>query len=220
MNKQRLKEFLLDNVGDDRDIEALSAMVSQRNITDFSNGVLSKAYDEVLRLRNLKAVKYRMVADKKPEWNELSEYEKLVLLGKEKQKQYYEQYTKNVMTINHKYAGAYDLPETDRVLQLSKRKAELGRENALWHLKLNAEPEPKDWYFNGEVATPFSPKPKRKPKAGTKQAGKDIPTQPFWNKRKVINAAVGVGTLAVLANLMSGSGEQSNAQLYGQRPLY
>lgn len=219
MNQQRLKEFLLDNVGDDRDLEALSAMVSQRNITDFSNGGLSKAYDEVLRLRNLKAGKYKIVADKKPEWNELSEYEKLVLLGKEKQKQYYDEYTKNVMAINHKYADAYDLPETDRVLQLSKRKAELGRENAMWHLKLNVEPEPKDWYFTGEVATPSSPKPKRKLKTSAKQAGKGIPTQPL-HSRKAINAAVGVGTLAVLANLMNNNGEQSNAQLYGQRPLY
>ncbi len=319
MNKQRLKEFLLDNVGNDSDLDALINMVSQRGITDESNAGIAKAYDEVLRLRNLKADKYQLVADEKPDWKDLSEYEKLTLLGSDKQKQYYDEYAKRIADINNTYKDGFnaELPLEDRIKILARRKARIAGENEMWHTKLNNEPEPQNWWYKDKADTTTAKntaaankaKPKTTPKKGTKMrqtinevisnaeekafyaAGKAAQTadnilnsKEFETAKKAFTgipqslnnefeaaknkaqtafdnsfigksyhtaqyvglktkqAAVNTGKVAklvydnrktigkyalggvvvagVLANLMDNGGQQTNAQLYGQQPLY
>lgn len=187
MDKQRLKEFLFDNVGDDSDLNALAEIVNRRNITDFSNSGLAEAYDRVLYLRSLKAGKYQIVADEKPDWNDLSEYEKLVLLGKDKQKQYYDEYTKRIADINDKYKDGFnpDLPIEDRIKILARRKARIAGESEMWHTALQNEPEPQSWWYKDKIEPNTS--------AGTYTAAKNTvktPPKKGQKMRQTINEVI------------------------------
>lgn len=246
INQQRLRDFLNDNVGNDNDLAALTDIVTQRGITDYSNVGLAKAYDEVLRLRSLKADGYQLVADTKPEWKDLSDYEKLVLLGKDKQKQFYDEYMRNIVDINQRYANAYELPETDRIHQLGQRRRDINILNSAMQSNLNNTPEPKNWYYDtaapktetnvgksrqiyGEripaqpkkettaKVEPTTTNPKPKPTTANKSK---IP--PFLKTKTALYIGTGIGTLALINQIMSNHGEQSNAQLYAppNQPIF
>lgn len=223
---KRITEFLLDNIGNDREAGKLYSFITENAIEGWDNHSLSAAYDQMKRLD---------------------------LIGNSSLKAELRSIQRQQDKVYQQYAYINDIPEGEARAKAYKtrsqqlKKAEKDAEKVKFWTEHSAPPKPRKTLNQNNETVSTPPPAKEAPKtppnqpASTQIKGEAVnydntPPPPKTNAAEVETANNGMfqnfkrkslkyGTGAVTAGalvlaLNSTRGQQTNAQLYGQQPIY